>query len=475
MTVLSFVRRDPDKGYYGRQLWLPKAHINTRSVKRGLEFPVSTDEGIDYLQLWTENDTHVIVPREFLPREAYGDVSFEILSVSPQKFPRVIFKSKVILDKKWPHLTIQRDAFRDMIKAHSGILNLACGKGKTCLALHHIAQRKQPALVVVNNTTLIDQWQARIADFLEVPGGVGIVQGAPSKWDWEGRGIVLAMLHSLALRHEEIPAGFDRYFGAVYYDETHHLSAPVFSRTAPLFYGQRHGLTATTDREDGLEAIYQYHIGQVYHRYLIQDLKPRIYFQQCPVKINMQDPEVRSEVYDKKGMINIPKLRTYIGKLDECNDFIAGMLKEPLASGRKVLALSHSVDQLRLLNERFEDSGLCTGRERPADRLETLRLKQVTFGTLQLVAEALDEDTLDTLFFLTPFGSDAVEHGGMNTLQQGMGRIQRHREGKKTPVVTILDHIYIPKFHRMCTRLKKRIRNWPEDQGGPLDYTIIKP
>ena len=474
MTVLRFIRRDPDKGYYGRTLWLPKAHINTRSVKRGLEFPVSTDTGIDYLQLWEENATHMIVPREFLPRSAYKDMAFEIIAVGPQSFTHVPFKSKVVLDKLRPDLTIQRDSFKDMIKTHSGILNLACGKGKTVIALHHIAKRQEPALVVVNNTTLIDQWKERVDDYLDVPGGVGTAQGPPHTWDWQGRGIVVAMLHSLALRHTQLPAGFDRYFGAVYYDETHHLSAPVFSRTAPLFYGQRHGLTATTDRDDGLEPIYQYHIGQVYHRNLVQDLKPRIYFQHCDVKVDLQDKDVRKEVFDKKGMLNIPKLRTYVGQLPECNEFIAEKLRAPLAAGRKILALSHSVDQLRLLNEMFEDSGLCTGREKPEARIATLRVKQLTFGTLQLVAEALDEAALDTLFFLTPFGSAAVERGGANTLQQGMGRIQRHQEGKSTPVVIVIDHIYVPKFHRMCTRLKKQIRQWPEDQGGPLEYAIIK-
>lgn len=474
MDKLSYVRRDPNKGYYGRQLWLPKAHVNVRSVKRGLEFPVATDDGIGFLQLWSENETHVIVPREFLPREIYATLKFEVVSVSPTSFRNVPFRSKVKLDFLEPEKHTQRNAFAAMCRAHSGILNLSCGKGKTCIALHHIARRQQPALVVVNNTTLINQWSDRIADFLEVPGGVGIAQGPPDTWDWEGRGIVLAMLHSLALRHDQLPVGFDRYFGAVYYDETHHLSAPVFSRTAPLFYGQRHGLTATTDREDGLEPVYQYHIGQVYHRNLLQDLTPRIYFQQCPVKIDLNDPEVFSQVFDKKGMLNIPKLRTYLGSLPEINEFLAEKIRQPLASGRKVLALSHSVDQLRLLNDMFENSGLCTGREKPEERLQTLRSKQLTFGTLQLVAEALDEDTLDTLFFLTPFGSSSVERGGMNTLQQGMGRIQRFREGKNTPVVIIIDHLYIPKFHRMCTRLKRQIKNWPEDQGGPLDYTIVK-
>lgn len=472
---MKFIRRDPDKGYYGRQLWLPKAHINTRSVKSGLEFPVLDDQGISYLQLWYDSGDHLIVPRGFFRKRELPQLPFPVVSTQPTTFPRVNFTSRVKLDYVEPELTTQRDAFSDMVSSTGGILNLACGKGKTVLALHHIAHRKVPAMVVVNNTTLIDQWQDRIRQFLDVPGGVGIVQGPPSTWDWEGRGICLAMIHSLALRHEELPVGMDRYFGGIYYDEVHHLSAPLFSHTAPLFYGERHGLTATVNREDGLEAVYQYHIGDIYHRNLTQDMKPRIYFQQCPITLNTNDPAVQKAVFDKAGRLNIPKLRNYLGTLPETKEFIAEKLHKPLAAGRKVLALSHSVEQLRSLNEMFEDSGLCTGRERPDARLETLRTKQLSFGTLQLVKEALDESTLDTLFFLTSFGSSAVEEGGFNTLQQGMGRVQRFREGKKTPVVVILDYIYIQKLHRMCSTLKRQLRNWPTDQGGPLDYTVLKP
>jgi superfamily II DNA or RNA helicase len=475
MATHQFVKRDPDKGYFGRQLWLPKKHINARSVKKGLEFPVMDDQGMSYVQLWSEDEDHLIVPREFIAREHYEGLPFPIVSAQPTHFPRVNFKSRVILDFKEPEKTTQRDAFAAMCSASCGILNLACGKGKTVLALHYIARKKVPALVVVNNTTLIDQWQERVQEFLDVPGGVGVIQGPPDTWDWEGRGICVGMIHSLALRYNELPPGMDRYFGLVIYDEVHHLSAPIFSQTAPLFYGERHGLTATNSREDGLEVIYQYHVGEAYHRNLTQDMKPRIYFQQCPVTINTRTPAVSREVHDKAGRLNIPKLRNYLGSLPEVNDFIAEKLQAPLAAGRKVLVLSHSVDQLRRLNEMFDDSGLCTGREKPEKRLVTLRTKQLSFGTLQLVKEALDEDTLDTLYFITPFGSQEIEEGGLNTLQQGMGRIQRFKKGKKTPVVVILDHIYIPKMHRMCSKLKRLLKAWPVEQGGALDYTTLRP
>jgi hypothetical protein len=65
--------------------------------------------------------------------------------------------------------------------------------------------------------------------------------------------------------------------------------------------------------------------------------------------------------------------------------------------------------------------------------------------------------------------------GGKNSLQQGMGRILRPLEGKSHPVVVILDHIYIPKLHRMCGQLKRLINTWPKDEGGPFEYTILSP
>lgn len=475
MTDLTFVKRHPDKGYYGKQLWLPKAHINARSVKRGLEFPMMDDSGLSYLQLWKDCGDHLIVPREYKDRDKYDTLPFPVISSQPPRLHHVEIKSRIKLDYKKPEKTTQRDAFSSMVQAGGGLLNLACGSGKTIIALHYLAHKQVPALVVVNNTTLIDQWQIRVKEFLRVPGGVGVIQGPPTTWDWEGRGVVIAMVHSLALRAEEIPLGMDRYFGVVLYDEVHHLSAPLFVQTAPMFYGERHGLTATTNREDGLEAIYQYHIGDVYHRDLAQEMKPRIYIQQCPVRVDFQSPVVQAAICDAKGRVSIPKLRTYLGTLPECNEFIAEKLRTPLLAGRKILALSHSVDQLRALNQMFEDSGLCTGSERPADRIRTLRTKKLTFGTLQLVREALDEASLDTLFFLTPFGSQYVEDGGANTLQQGMGRVQRYLKGKKTPVVTILDYIYIQKFHRMCNHLKQLLNKWPADQGGPLSFKVLRP
>lgn len=472
---MRFALKDPNVGYYGRELWLPKKHINVISAKAGLMFPVMGKDGVDYLQLWKDAGTHLIVPREFVPREEYHDLSFPIYSVCPQEYRHVEFRSKITLDFKNPDKTTQRDAFEAVLKIRSGILNLGCGKGKSVISLHHMAHRQVPALVIVNQASLIHQWAKYAKTFVDVEGGLGVVQGDPKDWDWRGRGIVVAMLHTLSQRYKELPEDFTRYFGTIYYDECHHMAAEHFNRACPMFFGDRIGLSATPEREDGLELVYQYHLGRIFYKDLIQELKPRIYIQQCPIKINVNDPAVKKLIVDKNGKVSLPKLRSYLGQLPENNRFIAEKLAIPLKKGRKVLALSHSVAQLRILHKMHPNSGICTGAEDAAQRLIDLHNSPITFGTLQLVKEALDEDTLDTEFFLTPFGSKDIQNGGKGTLQQGMGRTLRTRPGKRTPVVTILDYMYINKLHQQCNKLKQVLREWPADEGGPFEYETLRP
>jgi len=478
MGQFSFVIKDPDKAYLGSQLWLPKAHVNARSIKASLEFEVRGDEGQEFLQLWEESPHHLAVPREYLLQQDYETLTFPIIDMTPHDFPRAHFQSNLILDAKEPKETTQRDAYAVLKDRDSGLLQLACGKGKTCLALHKIAHEGRNALIIVNQKTILDQWEGAIDQFLRFDGGIGRLQGAPDKWDWR-RPITIAMLHSLARHPDAVTPEMRRWFGIVIWDEVHHLSAPYFCVTATMFSGQRLGLTATANREDGTEVIYNYHLGEVFYKDLMQTVKPTIVFRQTPFSIPPED--YMENVIDKRGNPNISKLRTYVGtELEDRNKYQARDIQTALNAGRKVLALSHSVEQLKLMNRMFLDAGvdcgMCTGLQKVKQRWAALRDKQLIFGTHQLVMEAIDEDSLDTLYWLTPFGSQHPE-GGKNALQQGMGRIQgyRFREGMKQPLVVIFDDIYIKHFHRMCNKLRQQLRRWPVDEGGPYNFKTIKP
>jgi superfamily II DNA or RNA helicase len=477
MANFSFIIKDPNKAYLGTQMWLPRKKINVIRIKAALEFESYGGEGLEYLQLWEDTPHHLAVPREFVPKEDYAKLSFPIVDIRPTDFPDADIKSNLILDFMDPEDDTQKKAFSAFMKVDGGILNLSCGKGKTCVALHAAAHYKKNTLIIVNQKTIFSQWEGAVNKFIDLNGGqVGHIQGAPSKWDWR-HPITVATIQTLAKHADHVTPEMRKWFGLVIWDEVHHLSAPYFCITSTMFGGRRYGLSATVNREDGTEVIYNYHVGEVFYKDLSQEVKPTIRFRRLETLISASD--WLEYVVDKSGNPNIGLLRSFTGQMPSRNAAIARDIRDGLKAGRKILALSHSVKQLELMYELFlaegADVGICTGKQEVAKRWAALRDKQLIFGTHQLVLEAIDEDSLDTLMWLTPFGSKHP-NGGKNALQQGMGRIQgyRYREGMKNPLVVIFDDIYVNQFHRMCNKLRAQLTRWPSDEGGPYEHITLK-
>lgn len=458
---LRLVARDPDKAYISDMLWLPKKHIPVQAIKDGLQYwDVNGNQAI-IRKLWEDTKHHLVCPREYISVLQYQSFGFPFVDLTPKNFPHAKFTVK--------HNTRDEDQYRAysaMRKSSGGILNLACGKGKTFVSLKHAAEVGRPLLVVVHNSYLFDQWANQAIPFhVEMPPGekVGLIQG--DRFDWR-HPITVAMIHSLAIRSErgEIPTEFREHFGMVVYDEVHHLSAPFFVSTAPLITGLRYGLTATEKRSDGFDFVYKYHLGEVFYTDLVQSLIPRIYFQLTPIIVDLKSDEVR----DKKGEINIGRLRSYVGKLDAANTFRAKCIQEALDQGRKILAVSHSKDQLILLHKMFPGSGLVIQETPAEERSEIVRKSRLTFAIARLGFEGLDDSKLDMAFALLPFGQP-------NDLQQVMGRLQRPLDGKPTPVLVIFDDVRVGPFHAMCKTMQQNLKTWDKHVPGMpvLEYTVI--
>ena len=131
-----------------------------------------------------------------------------------------------------------------------GVLHLATGFGKTCLALYLITVLKVKTLIIVHKEFLLNQWRERIKQF--VPDAtVGHIQ--QNKMISDGCDIVLGMLQSIAFK-DDYPDSLFRGFGMIIIDEVHHISAEYYSRalfkcSAPYTLG----LSATPERPDGLD------------------------------------------------------------------------------------------------------------------------------------------------------------------------------------------------------------------------------
>lgn len=130
---MDIVRRDPDKGYIDSMLWLPKRRINELSVRSALTYDFVERKEQMTLQLWHESEHHLLVPRCFID---VREINYEVIDCRPTSYPKAHLQSKIILDAKNPHRTVQKQAVRALIKADGGILQLACVSGDTVLNLN---------------------------------------------------------------------------------------------------------------------------------------------------------------------------------------------------------------------------------------------------------------------------------------------------------------------------------------------------
>ncbi len=233
------------------------------------------------------------------------------------------------------------------------------------------------------------------------------------------------------------------------------MGAPIFSLTAAPFYGDRIGLAATVQREDGLDPIYRYHIGDPFYTDLTQDLIPRIWFQQTPSNIDWQKSKVN-------GTVNVSILRSMLGKDLVGNIYRYWCIKKALENGRKILVLSHSKAQLRLFHKMFPESGLIISETDRDKRTDVLRNSNICFAIARLGSVGVDDDRLDTLFWLTPFRSKV-------SLQQSMGRIQRARAGKAQPVMVVFEDWVAPPLKRLCGAIRTSLRQWG------FEFNVFKP
>lgn len=336
----------------------------------------------------------------------------------------------------------EEEAWQALRSAHSGVLVLACGKGKSVQALRKIAYEGKKALVVVHTKDLLEQWVDEVAAWMSIDGRpiarseIGIAQGKKAQFD---RPICIALIHALS---NGIPKEHADDFGIVVYDEAHHLSAPSWYGAAAAGRYQRIALTATPENKVGLQRLWMLHFGKEIYRDLSQETAPECFFIQTNTRIDMND----RSILDVTGELSLPLLYGVLGRDADRNEIIRSVLQDALDKERQVLCLSFSKDHCRTLHSMFDGSGLCTGDVPNAkERRKNLHQSDVTFGTMPLGKEGLDKKELDTVFVLMPFSNEGM-------LRQILGRVLRPYG--KPPIALFMEDIHIPPCRSLCKKLR---------------------
>lgn len=430
---------------HSASVWIPKRLLNNYDLllRAGTLYGYSSRDGTFPVQVIKETDTHVILPRMF-PMPALSSVSLPAANLLLEiEYDRYEFKDGVT-----PRDEKQQQAWDAFAKADCGVLSIACGGGKTSLALKKIAQRGYAALVIVSNSTLVDQWVDRATTFLGLTADeIGIVRTDTQQWD---RPLVIAMMHTLISRKDSIPMWARQRFGTVVWDEIQHLSAPSYVQTADMFFGNRFGLSATPTRSDRLEKVYFYHVGPIFHQDIRSELYAKVMFKRTNTVL------AGRSITDYQGRLVISKMYNVLRESKDRNELIIADVLSAVSAGRRVLILGHGVEHLQELAaaiyERTDDVvvDLVTGVVSRESRRVALAKAQVICATFSLAREGLDVPSLDTLFLVTPFR----DWGGF---QQAKGRVERAYKNKLAPIVVMYDDILIKPAAEMCKSLRREM------------------
>ena len=401
-----------------------------------------------FFKLIEESDDEIMIPRgfsfplvQFCKKEG---IPFQIVDRRSKK-PSIDFESEIELQ---PH---QETALERTREKDCGVIVSPPGSGKTIIGLEIIAEKRQPALIIVHRKQLFDQWIQRIQDFLKIPKNK-IGQIGNQKFSI-GESVTIAMIQSLARMQD-----FDELanaFGTIIVDECHHIPAKSFREAIVHFNSfYLYGLTATPQRKSNDQKLIFVYIGNILHQVNQQEY--------------LQKKNIRTEINIKETDLFAPfdyKIDKYetISRIlihdTQRNSLIINDIENNAERFKTILILTERkahVDILNLyLKEKYETITIHGDDPESARKSKMEQIKQghfkIVISTGQFFGEGIDISNLECLFIVYPFAFEGK-------LIQYIGRIQR---SEKQPVIFDYRDSRIDHFEKM---FKQRMRYYKKLQ-----------
>jgi hypothetical protein len=157
----------------------------------------------------------------------------------------------------------QKLAVAAAAKKDMGVIVAPPGTGKTIVGLKIIAEKQQPALIIVHRKQLAEQWIERIQSFLGIPKNeIGSIGQGKSK---TGKKITIALIQSLSMMLEITEQhSLTNKFGTIIVDECHHIPAESYRNIiGKLSSFYLYGLTATPFRKYNDGKLIFIHLGEI--------------------------------------------------------------------------------------------------------------------------------------------------------------------------------------------------------------------
>lgn len=354
----------------------------------------------------------------YLPRGLYPIGAIDNRIYAPTKLCKYTGKFR---DSKQEELYNQ---MCDIIaQGDSFILEAGTGIGKTVLSIACMARFGLITLIVVPKEDLIEQWKAELLAHTDLKeSDIGLAR--QYKCQYEGKKVVIGMLHSLA--KDRYPEEFKRYFSMVIFDEIHRCGAETFSIACGLYPAKiRLGLSAGIARSDGKEFIFQAHLGNNKLESSIKSMQPKVIIEQSSFHL----PSWAEEI--KWNGTNMGLLYKLIGQDYRRNRQLINIIKKAYSKDRRIVVFSHTIDtHLKLLYDMLAETipeseiGWYIGGMKKKE-LEEHRARPIVLATYKMCKEGTNVPEWDTCIMGMP----------LFNIVQTVGRVTRKLNNKKQPVV----------------------------------------
>lgn len=308
----------------------------------------------------------------------------------------------------------QNNTLEAVARKDFGVIVAPPGAGKTVIGLKIVANKQQPALILVHRKLLLDQWIERIEGFLGIAKkDIGIIGQGKAKI---GNHITIATIQSLP---KYIDTLYDK-FGTILVDECHHVPAESYRNTINALQSKYcYGLTATPFRKHNDDKLIFTYLGDI-----ITEIKSE----------EIEDYK-KATIIIRNTTFNLP----YNSKTDNFevlsqilihdtarNKIITNDVAKELNQGKKTVIITERkehIETLNLLLKSNYETVTLSGDDTESNKKAKWKILsagnfQVLITTGQYFGEGSDIKHINTLFLAYPFSFKGK-------LIQYIGRVQR--------------------------------------------------
>lgn len=371
----------------------------------------NTSKTPSYFKLVEESEFEALIPRGFIGKLLRfckeSQIVFDFIDERKLK-PIIPFTFNVTLRKH------QQQVIEAVSKKDFGVIVAPPSSGKTVIGLNIIADKKQPALIIVHRKQLLEQWKERVEAFLGIPKkDIGVIGQGKLKI---GKQITIATIQSLPKQIDILK----NQFGIILVDECHHIPAESYRNTVEKLHTFfLYGLTATPFRKYNDGKMIFTHLGEI-----IANIQPTEIENYKHAEIIIRDTELDVPYNSKTD--NFEALSKILVHDTARNSLILTDVKFELNLGKKVVVITERkehIDSLHLfLKQNYEVVTLCGDDSESAKKQKWKVLQEGNFQVLittgQYFGEGTDLPNINCLFLVYPFSFEGK-------LIQYIGRVQR--------------------------------------------------